>query len=541
MNRVDIRKKKITVLFALLLSVLVVFGACAPTPNEPSPAPAPVQPAATPTTPATAPTELGTTGGMQSSRDIINIQLSTDPGNLSPFGPTHADARRVRRQIFEPLIDVGYDRQPVGVLAESWEADGDNWLLHLRQGVKFHDGSEFTASDALFSIRRGREESSTRRFVDYIDIENSKAIDDYTLLLVMEEPFLFVLPALHNLLIVSEAAYTADPDTPIGTGAYKFDNWVLGSTVTLQRFEDYWGGPAPIQTAVFRVIPESAQRVIELEIGGVDLLMDMPEIDFGRLDADPRFEVLNFIAFRSVGFFFNLSGYSISDNHDLRVAIAYSIEKEGINNAIFNGLARPAVTVVTEQYVDFNPEWKTFADNYYQFDLDKAREAFARSGVAEGTTMNLMTNDNPRWINMAEILQAQLSQIGINIVISTYENAVFEDNLRNPNHGWDMAIRDMNSPSGHILSKTGAFFAATGSNRSFYQGEEFNSFINAAQFEQDPARVRYYSDKAAQIIMEDLPAYFIAQMAEFYAWNSELQNFNIWALNNVLVHHLYFR
>ena len=532
------RKKSLRLLAIFVLSIFVL-GACTPT--------APTAPTGTPATPATASESPATatlldTGDIPaSSRDVINIQLSADPGNITAFGSTHVAARRVSRQIFEPLIELGFDGQIVGVLAEDWERDGINYIIHLRQGVRFHDGAYFTASDALYSIRQARESAPMRRFTDFIDVENSRAIDDHTLELVMEAPYLFTLTSLGTVFMVSEAAHTADDETLIGTGPYMFYDWVLGSSVTLQRFEDYWDGVAPIQTAVFRVIVEPAQRVIELEVGGVDLVLDVPEFDVARLQSNPQFDVLAHVGNRSAGFFFNNSSYSVANNLYLRRAIAYSIEKEGINNAVFGGLARPAVAIVTEQFRDFNPEWKTFANNYYQFNLDRAQYYFERSGLPAGTEINIMTNDNPRFINLAEILQAQLGQIGLVVVISTYESAVFEDNRRNPAYGWDISTGDYGSAAGHILSKAGAFFAATGSNRSFYEGAEFNEIIEHARFEMDSQRVAYYSDRVAQILMEDVPAYMIIQMIEYYAWHSDLQGFRVLGQNLLRVDHLYFR
>ena len=541
-------------LFAMLMAVVMAVGllaACGPSelaPAEPGgPAPVHVTPAPA-ATPAPAPAAAPGAGEdvplvrQESSRDIIHIQTASDPGDFSPTGSVAVPAMRLRRQIFEPLVDLNLSTgELMPVLAESWSLEDDTWTFNLRQGVTFHDGSPFTAYDAMYSLQLAESAATIRRFVESFDTENIRVVDRYTLEVPMSMPSIQALVDLNGVAMVNEALHTADPEMLIGTGSYMFHDWVLGSSITLIRFEDHWSGPAPIETVVFRIIPEPAQRIIELELGGVDLILDLAAIDVPRLQADPRFEVLPFLGFRSMGFQFNMHESRVTSNRDLRHAIAYAIEKEGINHAIFGNLAKPSVAPVGEMYIDFNPEWATWANNYFQFNLDNARAAMERSGVPQGTEIIIMSNDNPAWVSLAEILQAQLGQIGLNVRINIYESAVFEEHARNPQYNWDIQLRDQSNPVGMTISKMYSHFRSAGTNRSYFHNDEFDDLVTRGMVEADDAVRAEMADRLIEIMLDELPGYMIVQMSEPFAWHADLMNFSVWSRSHVLVEHLYFR
>lgn len=173
-------------------------------------------------------------------------------------------------------IGVG---ETLGLVGESWDQNSDtSYTFHIRRGVKFHDGSEVKAEDVKFSLDRAINSAAVSYIVDFID--KVDVVDDYTVNVELKAPY---APALRNLsvpfaAIVPKAVVEADEEAfklhPIGTGPYKFVEWKQGDSVTLERFDDYYAGPAETQKLVMKVIPEASQRTIALETGEVDLAYD---------------------------------------------------------------------------------------------------------------------------------------------------------------------------------------------------------------------------------------------------------------------------
>ena len=155
------------------------------------------------------------------------------------------------------------------------------YVIHLREGVTFSNGSPFTADDVIFSLEYVANESNIAYYITFVDMEKTVAEDDYTVRLFLTAYDKTQLTGLANVAIVDKETY--DPDTsghnPIGTGPYVVKDYVVNSTVTLEARDDYWGGDAAIKNIVFKNIPEAAQKVNALETGEVDMLISCPTAD----------------------------------------------------------------------------------------------------------------------------------------------------------------------------------------------------------------------------------------------------------------------
>lgn len=188
------------------------------------------------------------------------------------------------RHIYSRLIEIDENSEIVGDLAESWEQVSDTeWKFKIHEGVKFHDGTDCTASDVKFSLERAKEMPRVKQYVEQID--SITVEDDHNLPLHLAEPYAPLLAALSHTgtSIVPEAAVTAQGDAfwenPIGTSPMQFVEWVPNDHYSLKRFDDYFKGPGKTTSLTLRIMPEGGARTIALETGEIDISISVDATD----------------------------------------------------------------------------------------------------------------------------------------------------------------------------------------------------------------------------------------------------------------------
>jgi peptide/nickel transport system substrate-binding protein len=186
------------------------------------------------------------------SKDRVTIFSSSVTDTLNPYNHSGSLIYGMWQHIFEPLVEVSYN--PVrytGVLAESWEFQGRNWVFRLRKGIRFHDGAPFTAKDVIFSVNRMRTDKNSLQGTNFNDVVEMQAPDDYTVIFVLKRANALFLDRVENRFIISKAAadkYGDEMDQhEIGTGAYKFVSFQRGGNFVMTRNDDYWGAKAEIK------------------------------------------------------------------------------------------------------------------------------------------------------------------------------------------------------------------------------------------------------------------------------------------------------
>ncbi|NLK71408.1 MAG: ABC transporter substrate-binding protein [Clostridiales bacterium] len=472
-------------------------------------------------------------------KDTLVIQQSADPGDLNPFNSSLADCQRIKNNVYEPLIVVGYDMKISPVLAESYkQLDDLHWEFKLRKGVKFHDGADFTAKDVLFTLQEAAKVKTSAKYVENIDIEKCEIVDDYTFKFTLKKNDAFFLTGLSYVLMVDTDTFAADPDKfvnkPIGTGPYAFVDWQLGDKVTLKAFDGHWSGKTPqIKTVVFRTITEPAQRTIELETGAVDFLTQVPQNDFTRLESDSRFEVLGQIGNQTEMVYFNNSKFSAMSNKALRHAVAYAINTPDIAKVAFGGFAEPSFSFYTKSFVNHNPKYDKGI--FYPQDIEKAKQLMAQAGQKEGLKLKMFISEKPEQVATAEIIQNQLAKIGIQMEIVSLEAAVFNQTIEKPESGWDIAYGYNRAPSSHFIDMLNAYYNSSGLNRSHWKNDEFDQLILEGTVTTEAKRAGEIADRVIEIMSEELPSYPLVQLKDLYAWNKDLKGFKVYGQYSVYV------
>ncbi len=476
-------------------------------------------------------------------KDTIIIAQGADPTSLDPYGTTDSPAGRVANTIFETLVELDDDGVASPCLAESWEIVDDlTYVFTLRQGVTFHNGEEFTADDVHFSFSKIAESPHASSIRATIDFENSKVIDEYTYEMKLSEPFAPILNHLsHTVMsIVNEEAYTEAGDDvgtmPVGTGPYKFVSWATGDRVDLVANEDYWGTVPTVTNLVFRNIPEASSRAIEVETGGVDITFDPQVSEIERLRENPELQVFSRAASQVNFLCFNTT-IAPFDIVEVRQAINMAINKEAIHAVVYHGEGKIATAPMSDVVWAYNDELSEPA-----YDPETAKELLADAGFADGLELTITCDQNQTNLDMAEMVQAQLGEIGVTVSIETLERGAFIDKviageLEMFGLGWSS---DTGDPDYALYASFHSSMHGAGGNMSFYTNERVDELLEIGRTSTDAAEREAAYLEAQEIVWEEVPAIFTQSPEDVIVYSNEVQNFAVAFNGQIKVNELSF-
>ena len=405
----------------------------------------------------------------------LRIGLSADVTTLDPHFVAAQPNLTVARHVFESLTEVDEKARLIPGLAVSWRPlDATTWEFKLRKGVKFHDGSEFTAEDVVFSLDRPYAiKGSPGGFTSYVRaIAAKKIVDSHTLHITTTVPYGALPQDINSILVVSKkaAAQAASGDfdngrAMVGTGPYRFVRFARGERVELARHDGYWGPKPAWDRVQLRMLPSDPVRSAALLSGELDAIEHIPSADLAKLRAHPGLQLVQTVSWRTIFLHVDQyraqppsvaarSGKQLARNPftDVRVrrAMSKAINRPAIAERVMEKLAIPAANVVSPGVFGHNPELK--AEPY---DPEGAKRLLAEAGYADGFTVTLGT-PNDRYINDEQVAQAvaqMLARVGIATKVEAVPFSVFLARVRKEEFafamiGWgsfagDLALRSL--------------------------------------------------------------------------------------------------
>ena len=393
-----------------------------------------------------------TSGSAQVAGGELVLAQSANPPSLDAMTSSSESARNINMNIFEALVAIDENVDPIPMLAKSIEASDDllTYVFPLREGVLFHNGKEMTAEDVKASLERYREMGATRGMLD--KVKEIEITGPYEVTFHMSEAtptFIegFSSPRAPAVIIpAEEAAKPANEIEIIGTGPFRFVEFVPDDHVTLERFDGYvpnedfqgatgFGGKktAYLDRAIYRIIPEAGARVAALEAGEVQWADQIPVPAAKRMMSD---ETLNVYEARQWAFMTFIMNWNLppTDDVNFRRAVLYAIEPEEV------------MAIATEGFYDLNHGWQYPGRTYNAGDIgkeiyetahpDKAREFLAQSDYA-GEEFLILTDPNyAEHSRAAVVLAGQLNAIGINAVVKQHDWATVLK-IRHSDEGWN--------------------------------------------------------------------------------------------------------
>ena len=351
---------------------------------------------------------------------VIGMQL--EPPNLDPTaGAAAAIDEVVYANVFEGLTRFGPDGAILPGLAESWEIapDGLSWVFNLREGVTFHDGLPLTAEDVVFSFDRAMAEDSTNAQKQlFAGINEVTAIDDTTVEIGLDAvngSLLFNL-AWGDAVIVSPASAETNATNPVGTGPFRFSDWVQGDRVELVRNDAYWGEAPALEKVTFKFISEPTAAFAAMMAGDVHAFPVFPAPEnLAQFEADPRFSVITGSTEGETILAMN-NAREPFDKLAVRQAIAHAVDRQAIIDGAMFGYGVPIGS-------HFAPHHPAYVDltGMSEHDPEKARALLAEAGYPDGfkTTLHLPPPSYAR--RGGEIVAAELRDIGVEAEIINVE------------------------------------------------------------------------------------------------------------------------
>jgi peptide/nickel transport system substrate-binding protein len=371
------------------------------------------------------------TSGLAAAKDSLNVAVGSPPQTMNPHGSDSDANLGIMGNIFEGLLYRDIEGHLIPGLATSYERlDELTWRFTLRQGVKFHNGNDFTWEDVKYTFNRLKEPYPVSEFLAFGEVIESVEMvdgDPWTIDVKTRIPVPYFADNLHQVFIMdkesTESRSVGDiGQNPIGTGPYKFDEWVKGSYLKLTANEDYWGEVAPIKNAEITPITESSTRLAAIVSGQVDILQDVPVELFETVVSNKNVEVTTIPARRAI--YLGLGNKEGSPTSDIRVrkAMYMAIDEEEIIEKVMFGHAFPAAQIPDEPTVGYDSSIKRFP-----YDPERAKVLLAEAGYPDGFKITL-TGPNDRYVRDAQICEAvakQLSKVGIEVELDTKPKAVF--------------------------------------------------------------------------------------------------------------------
>ncbi|SCX89769.1 glutathione ABC transporter substrate-binding protein [Alkaliphilus peptidifermentans] len=444
-------------------------------------------------------------------KDTLIVAQGGDPASLDPHATNDQPSARVMKHIYNTLVTQNQQMEVVPALAESWEVIDDlTYEFKLRQDVKFHNGEDFTANDVKFTLLRAKESNHIGHIVGAIDPEGIEIIDDYTIRISTEKPFAPLLAHLSHTAssILNEKAVTEGGEdygqNPVGTGPFKFVNWVTGDSIELERYDGYHDGPAKMAKVTFRAIVENTTRTIELETGGIDIAYDIQPQDVSRVEGNSDLNLIRGESFTTGYIGFNAAKKPFDDVR-VRQAINYAIDIDSIVEAVFQGVGTPAKGPLGPNV------WASHQGlEPYGYNVEKAKELMAEAGLADGFKTTIWTNENQQRMDISEIIQNQLRAINIDVEVKVMEWGAYLDGTAAGEHdmfilGWVTVTGD---PDYGLYALFHSAQHGAAGNRTFYTNTRVDELLDSARVETDPSMREKFYLEAQEIIRNDAPWIF---------------------------------
>lgn len=458
--------------------------------------------------------------GMAEAKTDIIVGMQLEPPHLDPTSAAAGAIDSVLySNVFEGLTRFMSDGSVVPGLAESWEISGDGtvYTFKLRAGVKFHDGTDFTADDVKFSLDRARaEDSQNAQKALFAGITDVAVIDPLTVQVTLGAPngaFLFNM-AWGDAVIVAPESIDTIKTNPVGTGAFQFANWVQGDRIDLVKNPAYWGTPAKLERATFKFISDPTAAFAAVMAEDVHAFAGFPAPEnLPQFDADPRFQVL-------VG---STEGETILstnnkmppfDNLMVRKALAHAIDRQAIIDGAMFGYGTPIGT----HFAPHNPDYVDLTAQS-AYDPEQAKKLLAEAGFPDGfkTTLKLPPPSYAR--RGGEIIAAQLRAVGIEAEISNLEWPQWlEQVFRGKDYG--LTIVSHTEPADiNIYARPEYYFQ--------YDNPAFQTLMADLTNTTDPAARSAMLKTAQTIIADDYVNGYLFQLAALSVANAKIDG--LWA------------
>ena len=454
------------------------------------------------------------------ARTDITVGMVLEPTGLDPTSGNAAATDEVTyANIFEGLTRIDETGAVQPDLAQSWDIsdDGLTYVFHLHDGVKFHDGTPLTADVVKFSLDRTTAEGSTNGQKQlFAAIDKVEVVDPLTVKVTLKHPegsFLYNL-GWGDAEIVAPNSAATNATHPIGTGPFKFADWVKGDRVDLVKNPDYWGTPAKLDKATFKFISDPTAAFAAMMAGDVDAFPNFPAPEtLAQFKSDPRFAVVIGTTEGETILAMN-NGRKPFNDLKVRQAMSYAIDRKAIIDGAMFGYGTPIGS-------HFSPADPGYVDltGLYAYNPDKAKALLKEAGYPDGFKVTLKLPPPSYARRGGEIIAQQLKAVGVDVQIIPVEWAQWLSDVFK-NRDYDLTIVSHTEPADYgIYARDDYYFD--------YHSDSFKKLMDSLNLATDPAKRIALLGDIQRKIADDAVNVFLFELAKTGVWNAKIKG--LWA------------
>ncbi|HEX4261347.1 MAG TPA: ABC transporter substrate-binding protein [Acetobacteraceae bacterium] len=478
------------------------------------------------------------------AQTVFKLGVATDALTLDPIATSDNPSIWSQLQIYDTLVRPKPDGKALEAdLAQSWQAgaDGRSYTFHLRPDAQFSDGTPVTAADVVASLKRAASpKSQWARF--FQPIAGMQATDAHTVTLTLKQPF---TPLLNNLGLFSAAILPAAeanaaklPDMPLGSGPFVVKEWRHGERMVLVRNPHYWDHGKPyVDEADLIVIGEDNSRVLQLESGAIDAMINVPYNQMSRLKASPALRVGSAQVFRADFVMLNTKRKPFDDLR-VRQALNYAVDKQGLVRGVLFGngeVAADAMPVMAWHDASLKP---------YPFDLAKAKALLQQAGLGAGfSTAMLVPAGDAAAGQVAAAVQSNLAAIGVKVALQQIETGTQWDVTKKGDYQMSIsyATSDTIDPD-QLFGFLAVNPERADAYHTFWQSTKLNDlYAQERTTPEGPARGKMFQQMEA-LLHDGAPYIFLYRPTTTYAYRTRVTGFAVlptsnWRLQDVKLAH----
>lgn len=474
----------------------------------------------------------GSTSSAAIAKQVITIVQGADADTMDPQATTTRGTINVLSHFSEGLTKVTYSEtgepKVEGLLATSWKQLNDTtWQFKLREGVQFSNGEPFDADAVQYSFQRLMDPAYVSPQKKYVgSVARVDVLDKFTVNVLTKTPT--PLPPIDfNQVYIVPPKYTAEAGKqfaakPIGTGPFKFVEWVKDDHITLEANPNYWGGRPKLDRITFKPIPESATRSAAIQTAQADIVMPIAVTDVASLKEKSGFKIVDSASSRILYVVLDQVSDPIMKNLKVRQALNYAVDKDAIVKSIFQGNG----TVLQGQglapaYYGFNPSLKP-----YPYDPEKAKQLLTEAGYPNGFAMAIWTarGNTIGDYETAQAVAGQLQKIGVRATVNVLEWAVYISDFQKKKLTPSLLAAWATYPDADAMFD--AFRA--GGVYSYADVPEFNAIFEQERSTLDTSKRLQILQQGAQIERDQALAIWLHQLRNFYAVSNRVQGFRLY-------------
>lgn len=488
--------------------------------------------------------------------DVVGA-MNVDFTTMDPMDTSDTLSGGIQRLMMDGLFGFDDNMKIIPMLATDYEANENatEYVIHLRQGISFTDGTPFNAEAAKANLDRwGDKELGLKRTTLLCNVlESTEIVNEYTVRVKLSQPFgAFIATLAHPACVLMSPKVIAQgndacAESPVGTGQYIFKEWIAGDHATVTLNKDWWGYDAEIcggtalaepdagfKSITFRPVAENATRVAMLQSGDAQFIWPVPTESMQALAADTNVYVGAEEGMVVRYLFMNNMKAPFNDKR-VRQAVNYAINKEAYIAVVKNGLSSVATSIIgpaTQHYKANDP---------YPYDPEKAKELLTEAGYPDGFECTLICASTTANLKQAEFLQQQLAQVGITMNINALESAVVNDKVENVNVpgseaevemytiGWSSSTGDADWGIRPLVAVES--MPPMSYNICYYENEEVDNLLYEALATADEEKRAEAYAKAQDILWEDCPMVCLVNDYNTWATTNKIANVKVYPDN----------